>query len=319
MSLYPYSRAEWSSSESSTTDERSKPDGGGWWKNTKDAIKRPWKWKRGEAKKSPPSCDPWKREAPFGAFPPFIAQLSPGVSSYQQERRNSNPEDRRRTEQQEDFDLPEYGGQRRPRLDSVFPMRHTPAVSKVTERREKTPSSRSNAPGAGLAVSGKAVGRSSSFNEADSRVSESRGKEEEGTGRELEDCTTSGGHVRGDSVDSTDGSGDRTIDRRKRRLGAVRQLPKLPPRTNYGYDWTDVHSLPEVGHRRRRRATPAPLERGAFGSFQPHYRGPMSPPRGTMMQNFSSSPWGSPAESLPTLAEESDSGEIKGFDNFRLY
>ena len=301
MSLYPYT--QWSSSNSSATDDRARTDGGGWWKNTKDAIKKPWRRKRGESKKQPPSRTPatepdqWKRERPFGAFPPIMAQLTPGV--YQQERRNSNPEERRRPE---DFDLPEYSGQRRPRLDSVFPMRHAPFTGSGGGEKAAGPR-----PGAG----GIAVGRSSSFNEADSRV---RGR---GRGEGEGDQGTTG-HIKGDSVDSS-GSGERTIDRRRRRQGVVRQLPRLPPRTSYGHDWNDVHSLPEVGHRRR-RLVPAPLERGGFGGFmQHHYGTPTNPARGTAVQDFTYPLWGSPADSLPTLAEESDSGDIKGFDDFKLY
>ena len=309
MQMMSNSHSLWSGSDSST-DEQRKTDGG-WWKNTKDAFKRPWKWKA--AKKKPPSYTPtglqeqWGRDRPFGAFPPFMAQLGPGV--FQQERRNSNPDEKllRSSKGQQGkegkFDLPEYEGQRRPRLDSVFPMRDPPPVAVGGAKKPVAPP--------GPRFNAVAVGRSSSFNETDRDRRERSRREtdgEEGRGQ------VGSGHSRGDSVDSTS-SGERSLDRRKRRMGAVRQLPKLPLRRNIGCDWTEVHSLPEVGHRRRRRPTPAPFERGVYDALEYHYGRPVSPP----MHNFAHPQWDSPADGLPTLTEESDSGDIKGFDDFKLY
>lgn len=255
-----------------------------------------------------------------------MSQLSPGV--FQHERRSSNPEDRlskqlsRVTtgEQQtpnEDFDLPEYEGQRRPRLDNIFPIYDAPSVSAAAAGARKS-TSPSLKVGNRLGGSG-AVGRSSSFNETDVGV---RRKEKVEPSTEQGRDETDGGdkteHTRKESMEST-GSEDRTLERRKRRLGAVRQLPKLPPRT--GFEWNEVRSLPEVNHHRRRRPTPVPtpFERREVDVFQPHHPQFMNPSRGVPMHNFSYPHWDSPAESLPTLAEESDSGEIKGFDNFILY
>ena len=305
--------------ESSALDHGHGKQDGGWWKNTKDAIKKSWKWKAGnkEQKNRPfyrPTTqqDQWK-ERPFGAFPPMMSQLTPG--GFLQDRRNSNPEEKRAKrftkdqQRDEDFNLPEYDGQRRPRLDSIFPMHDTPSVAagKLGEAKKNIGLAVNVGPRPGVT---KVAGRSSSFNEADCGEREEREDEE----REQE-CRGKAGDRR-ESIDSNS-SGDRSLDRRKRRIGAVRQLPRLPKRSA-GFDWTEVRSLPETAGHRRRRATPAPFGGGVEVS-QYHYAQPMSPPRGIPMHNFAYPHWGPPADTLPTLSEESDNDEIKGFDNFRMY
>ena len=294
MSYSPYT--PWSSESS----QEGSNGGGGWWKNTKAAIKKPWRRKAGskegwKSQLSSQQRDPWRKEPHFGAFPPLMAQLNAGLF----ERRSSDPLAKRggqatrepATEEvaTEDFDLPQYEGQRRPRLDSVFPMRDTPPP-RGTRKMSPGGGGRKFSPPRPRA--GAAVGRSSSFNTtADS-----------GAREEVD------GHRRDVSVDSG-GSEDRTLERRKRRMGVVRKLPQLPQRSKV--DWNEVHSLPDFGCRQR-RPTPVPAPLGSFD--MPH---PLGPPRGG--HNFGFPPWGSPPENLPTLAEESDSGEIRGFDDFRLY
>ena len=306
MSFYPYS---FESGSDSSAVGQGKADSS-WWKNTKDAIKRQWKWRAGnkEGKKRPnytPTAqqDGW-RERPFGAFPPIMAQLNP-VGFIDERRRSSNPEEKlaKKFRQEEgDFELPEYEGQRRPRLDSVFPMYGTPGSRTLP------------------ATSSTAVGRSSSFNETDGGLQEKRRETEGREDAEDDEAEQPDSHeaadTRRESIDST-GSGERSLDRRKRRMGAVRQLPVLP-RRYAGFDRTEVRSLPEISHRRprQRRPTPAPFfERGGLDMY-----GPMSPPRGPPLHNFAYPRWGPPqADNLPTLSEESDNGDIKGFDDFKMY
>lgn len=295
MSAYPYS----SSGPAVLGEGKS---GGSWWKNTKDAIKKPWKWKAGnkDQKKDSPT-DQWNERA-FTAFPPLMAQLSPAV--YQGERRSSYPGERTELSGGEQ-DVPEYEGQRRPRLDSIFPIHDTPP--EAAEGGEDSPSL--VPPGVvGNRLGGsKAVGRSSSFNETDCRQ---RRKESE---VESQPMTSE----RRESIDSNN-SEDRTLDRRKRRMGAVRQLPVLPKRSG-DFDRTDVRSLPETSSYRQRRPTPVPrYGRGRLEIPQYYYGQPIGPPRGTPMPNFPHTPWGLQPDNLPTLSEESDDG-IKGFDEFKMY
>ena len=294
MSYYPYT--PWSrDSETKEEEEEEEERGrGGWFKN---AFKNPWKWKRdGGNKAKSTQGEQWKRGRPFGAFPPIMSQLAWGL-----ERRNSDPLAKRggaalrepaTVDASEDFDLPQYEGQRRPRLDSVFAIHDPPP-----------------APPRPL---GGAVGRASSFNERESAFAA-----RERVRRETKEEVDGGeGHVRGVSTDST-GSEERTLERRKRRMGVVRKIPQLPQRSNR-FDWNEVHSVPEVSHRRR-RPTPAPttqFERRGFEIYKPHRA---HPPRGALGHNFVPPPWGSPPDSLPTLSEESETGDIKGFDDFKLY
>ena len=313
MSFYPHSFE--SGSDSSAVNQGKTESS--WWKNTKEAIKRHWKSRAGhkQGKKQPnytptTQMDLW-REHPFGAFPPIMAQLNP-MGYIHERRRSSNPEENRakeftkdQREEESGFDLPEYEGQRRPRLDSIFPIHGTPpAVSRTLP----VPSSA-------------AVGRSSSSNETDSGLGgrgqemERRRDEEDEEDDEAEQDSYEVAGTRRESMDST-GSGERSLDRRKRRMGVVRQLPVLPPRRNTGFDRTEVRSLPEVmsGHRRQRlrRPTPAP--------FEYNYSRPINPPMGPPLHNFAYPHWGSPpADTLPTLSEESDTGDIKGFDDFKMY
>ena len=329
MSFYPYT--PWSSEGSPKEETRGEGGegggggGGGWWKN----LKKPWKWKSSggvdKKKQAQPeplysAIAPEERREQFGAFPPMMSRLM-----FRPERRNSEPlanpslnKDPAATEDSADeFELPHYEGQKRPRLDNVFPMHDTPAASKsgVGLLAGSNPADRPR-------IGGGAVGRSSSFNEA--REGWRKRREEE----EREEVDGGGGHVRGASIDSS-GSEDRTLERRKRRMGVVRKLPQLPQRR---LDWNDVQSLPEIGHhreighhhRRHRRPTPAPaaspFDRRGFGeSAHHHAQQPLSPPQGARGHNFSYLPWGSPHETLPTVSEESDSGDIKGFDDFKLY
>lgn len=285
MSTYPYS----SSGPAVMDEEKS---GGSWWKNTKDAIKKPWKWEAGnkDQRKHSPSFqpDPWN-ERPFRAFPPLMAQLTPAV--FQEERRSSYPGGGEQ-------DAPEYEGQRRPRLDSVFPIHDTPSEEAAKEAPAVVEGHRLGG--------SKAVGRSSSFNETDygQRRRESEGESQQRTSERRE------------SIDSNN-SEDRTLDRRKRRMGAVRQLPVLPKRGG-NVDHTDVRSLPETSSHRQRRPTPVPIYgRGRLEIPQYYYGGPIAPLRGTP-HHFPHSPWGPQADNLPTLSEESDDG-IKGFDEFKMY
>ena len=163
--------------------------------------------------------------------------MAPGVFQHER-RRSSNPEDKlakqlsRATPSEQapkgHFDLPEYEGQRRPRLDSVFPIHDTPPAIKSPA---PPPNIGTRQGGGG----GGAVGKSSSFNEADVVL---KREGERGDGRRLrkrvairrerkqtegEEEEEEGVPVRKESVDSE----DRTLERRKRRLGAVRELPKL--------------------------------------------------------------------------------------------
>ena len=297
---YPYS-----SSGPAVLDEGK--SGGGWWKNTKDAIKKPWKWKAGnkDQKKTPPT-DQWNERA-FTAFPPLMAQLSPAV--FQGERRSSYPGERTELSGGEQ-DVPEYEGQRRPRLDSVFPIHDTPPEA-AAEGSEDSPSV--VPPVVPPVVAGnrlgasKAVGRSSSFNESECRQ---RRKESEVESPPMPS-------ERRESIDSNN-SEDRTLDRRKRRTGAVRQLPVLPKRSG-DFDRTDVRSLPETSSHHQRRPTPVPIYgRGRLEIPHYYYGQPLGPPRGTPMHNFPHTPWGLQTDNLPTLSEESDDG-IKGFDEFKMY
>ena len=304
MSYYPYTA--WSSETSRERQGSGGGDGGrgGWWKNKKDAIKKPWKRKTGSKEPQPSQGDPWRKERPFGAFPPFMAQLNAGLF----ERRSSDPLVRRAAEREPatedaagDFDLPQYEGQRRPRLDSVFPMQTgSPPGHQGAQNLAVPPGPRAGA----------AVGRSSSFNTGD-KVREKGAGEDEVDGSEE--------HERKVSADSSASVEDRTLERRRRRMGVVRKIPQLPQRTKV--DWNEIHSLPDFGHRRRRPTpVPTPFGRGIFDPLPHHrhnYRDPLSPPRGVLPDH---SQWSSPPESnLPTLDEESDSSEIKGFDHFRLY
>ena len=329
MAYYPYT--PWTMSEPSTMDREKPKDG--WWKNTKEAMKKPWKWKAGnKGRKKRPSYTPttqqekW-RERPFGAFPPIMAQLTP--SGFGLERRNSCPSERlaqqinkEGKEKADDFEIPEYEGQRRPRLDSIFPMYDTPSVvaDKPGRRNSIDHGTASAAPGGAKpepttstnagqgSAKPKPVPRSSSFNQPDYAEKE---KEKEDEEREKEYRARAG--TRKESVDSNS-SNDRSVDRRQRRTGAVRDLPRLPRRNSF--DRGDVQSLPETALHRRRRPTPVPIERGPF---ELHYRRPTKPPRGAPAHNFPYPQWGPPADGLPPLTEEGGSDEIKGFDNFKLY
>lgn len=308
MSAYPY--PPWGGSDPAVLDQ-GKSGRGSWWKNTKDAIKKPWKWKAGskdQKQQHPQSSqqDQWAwGERQFKAFPPIMAQLTPAV--FQGERRSSYPDERLSTQLSGDRqeDAPEYDSQRRPRLDSIFPMYDTPSEAAAGgDKKRDTPAVAAVTRLAG----GKEVGRSSSFNETDYRQREREREGNEEGGQPM----TSG---RRESVDSNN-SGDRTIDRRKRRMGVVRQLPVLPKRSGGSFDRTDVHSLPEISSHRRRRPTPVPIY-GRSGFKVPQYYG--QPPRGTPMHNFPHPPWSPQADNLPTLSEESDNDGIKGFDEFKMY
>lgn len=308
MSAYPY--PPWGGSDPAVLD-RGKSGRDSWWKNTKDAIKKPWKWKAGskdQKQQHPQSSvqDQWN-ERQFRAFPPIMAQLTP--AAFQGERRSSYPDERLSTQLSEDRqeDAPEYESQRRPRLDSIFPMYDTPSEAAAGEdKKRNTPAVAARARVGG----GKDVGRSSSFNETDYRQRERQKEENEEEGQHM----TS---ERRESVDSNN-SGDRTIDRRKRRMGVVRQLPVLPKRSGGNFDQTDVRSLPETSSHRRRRLTPVPalVGRGGFEVPRYYYGQPL---RGTPMHNFPHSPWGAQTDNLPTLSEESDNDGIKGFDEFKMY
>ena len=373
MAYYPYT--PWSMSEPSTMDREKPKDG--WWKNTKEAMKKPWKWKAGnKGRKKRPSYTPttqqeqW-RERPFAAFPPIMAQLTPG--GFGLERRNSCPSEKLAQQinvykegkkKADDFEFPEYEGQRRPRLDSIFPMYDTPSVvaDKPGRRNSIDHGTASAAPGGAKpepttstnagqggakpepttstnagqggakpepttstnagqgSAKPKPVPRSSSFNQPDYAEKEKEREDEE---REKEYRARAG--ARKESLDSNS-SNDRSVDRRQRRTGALRELPRLPRRNSF--DRGDVQSLPETALHRRRRPTPIPQERGPF---EFHYRRPTTnPPRAAPAHNFAYPHWGPPADGLPPLTEEGGSGlpplteeggsdEIKGFDNFKLY
>ena len=202
----------------------------------------------------------------------------------------------------EEFELPHYEGQKRPRLDNIFPM-HDPLPGSGVEKIIASPPV-DRSPLGGVV---------NTFNDGGLR-----GRERVGRGEEREEVDGGGVHVRGASVDST-GSEERSLERRNRRMGVVRKIPQLPQRR---LDWNDAQSLPELGQRHHRRPTSAPgaspFDRQVLEVPQHHYR-PFSPPRGTRGHDFGYIPWGSPAENLPTLSEESESGDIKGFDDFKLY
>ena len=301
MSYSPYT--PWSSEGSPKEETRG---GGGWWKN----FKKPWKWrssggveKKQQQQQPEPlytATTPEERRERFGAFPPMISQLM-----FLQERRSSEPltkpslREPATEDASEEFELPHYEGQKRPRLDNIFPMHDPLPVDKIAAL---PPVDR---PRLGGVVS--------TFGDGGLR-----GRERVGRGEEREEVDGGGVHVRGASVDST-GSEERSLERRNRRMGVVRKIPQLPQRR---LDWNDAQSLPEFGHRRHQRPTPAPaaspFDRRVLEVPQHHYR-PFSPSRGTRGHDFGYTPWGSPPENLPTLSEESESGDIKGFDDFKLY
>lgn len=247
----------------------------------------------------------------FEAFPPIMPQLM-----FNHERRNSEPLTKpirpllgepATEDEAKEFELPQYEGQKRPRLDNIFPMHDPPPATSGGARNLAI------SPGVG---GGAAVGRSSSFNETDSRLRE-RGtaRREEEEERDEVDGRGGGGHVRGASIDSS-GSEDRTLERRQRRMGVVRKIPQLPQRK---LDWSEVQSLPEFGPRRWRPTPVPPASPFGYDFYCHHHARPLSPPRGPMAHHFGYPPWGAPPTNLPPLSEESDSGEIKGFDEFKLY
>ena len=250
----------------------------------------------------------------FEAFPPIMPQVM-----FNHERRNSEPLTKptrpllgepATEDEAKEFELPQYEGQKRPRLDNIFPMHDPPPATSGGARNLAI------SPGVG---GGAAVGRSSSFNETDSRLREreaARGEEEEEERDEV-DGRGGRGHVRGASIDSS-GSEDRTLERRQRRMGVVRKIPQLPQRK---LDWSEVQSLPEFGPRRRRPTPIPPTSPFGYDFYHHHHHHaqPFSPPRGPMAHHFGYPPWGAPPTNLPPLSEESDSGDIKGFDEFKLY
>ena len=325
MASLPY--PPWASAPS-TLDRDDKKEK--WWKNAKEALKKPWKWKHGRGHKSgspvyTPTTqqDHWRERAPFGAFPPIMAQLSP--RSFNKGRRFSNPEEQlsqqlfeRGTEEATDFELPEYKPPRPP-LSNLFTMYDAPAIS-------------ANKPGGGRRVASPvaspppnlgAVSRKSSFSHGDRERGGEEG-EEDGDEERKREARERGGERRGrshtPSVESA-GSNDRSMERRQRRTGAVRELPRLPKRSA-SFDRADVQShrsLPEVAMHRRRRPTPAPRDMVDYGAPPYHFARPTSPPRGFAAHNFAYPPWQPHGDGLPPLSEEGDSDDIKGFDSFMMY
>ena len=323
MASLPY--PPWASAPS-TLDREDKKER--WWKQAKEALKKPWKWKHGrEHKSSPPVYTPttqqdhWRERAPFGAFPPIMAQLSP--RPFGKERRFSSPEEQlsqqlfeRGTEEATDFELPEYKPPR-PLLSNLFTMYDAPAISASKPGGGRRVASPTTSPPPNLGVSG-----GSSFSHGDRERREDE-EEEEGDERKRE-ARERGGERRGrshtPSADSV-GSNDRSMERRQRRTGAVRELPRLPKRSA-SFDQADVQShrsLPEVAMHRRRRPTPVPRDMVDYGAPPHHFPRPTSPPRGFAAQNFAYPPWQPHGDGLPPLSEEGDNDDIKGFDSFMMY
>ena len=296
-----------------------------WWKNAKDALKKPWKWKKDKGKKSsPPACTPSTQLGagrPFDRFPPIMSQLS---SLY--ERRISDPEKRpsrrlyeRGTEEATDFEPPEYKPPRPP-LSNVFSMYDTPSV---TEGKAGGGGAvRGEGGGGWRKEEGGGVRRQVPSNAASKQrhgnfnleEEEKEGEEKEGeSGRERRHTP---------SAESADSS-DRSMERRQRRTGAVRDLPRLPKRSA-SFDRSDVRShrsLPEAAIRRRRRPTPVPRDIVDFGIPPRHFARPNSPTEEITAHNFQIPPWQLQRDGLPPLSEEGDASadEIKGFDSFMMY
>ena len=319
MAAVPY--PPWGSAPS-TLDGQDKTEK--WWKNAKDALKKPWKWKKHKGKSSPPACTPSTQldaRIPFGGFPPIMSQLS---SLY--ERRMSDPEERtsrrlyeRGTEDTTDFEPPEYKPPR-PLLSNVFSMYDTPSViagkpgGGGAVRREGDGGWRKEEGGERGGRRRQVPSTTASKQRHDNVKLEEEENEEEDkegeTGRERRHTPSA------ESV----GSNDRSMERRQRRTGAVRDLPRLPKRSA-SFDYSDVKSqcsLPEAAMRRRRRPTPAP--RDIVDGIPPRHF-VHSPLEGITHHNFQILPWQLHPDCLPPLSEEGDASadEIKGFDSFMMY